>query len=193
MFMDILSFDELNTFTEFHRWLDALPTSEVMERKSEVRDRVYDILEYAYMLGYSRASEELGVIADDVEEFLPKDYRERAEESIFREVGGKDFAERVTEHSEMGDKNAIYKVVETDGNRVYNAGGLLGARDRAKTKTWNTMLDDRVRDTHDYLEKMTVGIDEEFYTYDGDHAPCPGMFQRPENSINCRCTLSFNL
>lgn len=53
------------------------------------------------------------------------------------------------------------------------------------------MEDDKVRDTHDYLEGMSVGIDEEFYTYDGDHALYPGGFENAQNNVNCRCFLTY--
>ena len=56
-------------------------------------------------------------------------------------------------------------------------------------KRWQTMMDDRVRDTHSYLEGMEVPYNEDFWTYDSDHAPAPGMFNRPENNINCRCVV----
>ena len=54
------------------------------------------------------------------------------------------------------------------------------------------MMDDRVRDSHDYLLGQTVGIDEDFYTWDGAHAPAPGMFGVPEEDINCRCECEFS-
>jgi hypothetical protein len=53
-------------------------------------------------------------------------------------------------------------------------------------------MDDRVRDTHDPLEGVTVDWDEEFYTWDNDHAPYPGAFEKPENSVNCRCWLTYS-
>ena len=190
--MQLLNFDEVNKYQTFREWLTSMKPSELMDKKKEVRERVGDLLEFAYMLGYTSASEELGVIADDVAEFLPKDYMDEREKEVYRKFDDKDFSERVTEYAEMGDASNILRVAETDGNRVYNAGGLLGAKGKAKTKTWNTMEDDRVRDTHDYLEQMTVPIDGEFYTYDGDHARYPGDFTKPQNSINCRCFLTFD-
>lgn len=253
--MTILDFDELNSFAEFKDKLTAMPVSEVMEKKNEIRDEVGWLLEFAYMLGFDRASEELGVLAEDfvpylptdyvgaigsrngaigssdstktgsystsggttnggfstsrgsdsssggrnstsgkktLSDILPKDYDQRMRESVYREIEGKNFADRVIEHAEMGDKNAILRVVETDGNRVYNSGGLLGARGKAKFKTWETQLDDRVRETHDYLQSVTVPIDEDFYTFDGDHAPQPGMFERVESNAGCRCYLTFS-
>jgi uncharacterized protein with gpF-like domain len=57
------------------------------------------------------------------------------------------------------------------------------------SKRWQTMEDDRVRDTHSYLQGMVVPFDADFYTYDSDHAPFPGLFTLPENNIGCRCVV----
>ena len=59
------------------------------------------------------------------------------------------------------------------------------------TKHWVTMRDDKVRDTHDYLEGTEVPFNEDFYTYNGDHAPFPGMFGVPEEDVNCRCIVEL--
>lgn len=116
-----------------------------------------------------------------------------ADMSIFRKFDGKDFTDRVREYAELGNANEILRVVETDGNRVYNTGGIEGARkEGATSKTWNTMLDDRVRDTHDPLQGVTVGIDDKFVTWDGDEARFPGDFEDPSNNVRCRCWLTFD-
>ena len=54
-------------------------------------------------------------------------------------------------------------------------------------KTWETMKDDRVRDEHQYLDGVSVGINDRFYTDDGDSAMYPGDFENPALNINCRC------
>ena len=56
-------------------------------------------------------------------------------------------------------------------------------------KQWRTMLDDRVRETHDFLEGATVPVDARFYTNDGDSARFPGDFMLVENNANCRCLI----
>ena len=60
-------------------------------------------------------------------------------------------------------------------------------------KTWHTMKDDAVRDTHAYLEDESVPLDEYFYTWDGDRAKRPGDFMKAENNIGCRCILTFSV
>lgn len=113
-------------------------------------------------------------------------------ETIYRKVAGKDFDQRVREYATTGDIESIMRVAETDATRVFNESELKTAqRVGATSKTWNTMADLRVRDTHNYLEGMTVGINDDFYTYDGDHAPSPGQFELASNNCNCRCWLTF--
>ena len=190
--MQLLKFDEINKYQTFVTWIEAMPVSEVMEQKWEIRDKVWDLLEYLYVLGFKDAREEVGVIAEDVATFLPPDYMEQKWDSIYKRYDGLDFSDRVLAYAEMGDIPSIVRVAETDGHRVYNDGGYVGAKGFAQSKTWHTMLDEKVRDTHDYLEGMTVGIDERFYTFDGDSALYPGDFSFPQNVINCRCVISYN-
>ena len=89
-------------------------------------------------------------------------------------------------------QDAIVRIAETETHRDANTAALETAtRAGATSKTWMTMLDDRVRDTHVPLEGVSVPIDAEFYTWDGDHAQAPGLFEFAENNINCRCELLF--
>ena len=113
--------------------------------------------------------------------------------TVYKKVAGRNFEERVTEYAKDGDVESIMRVADTDATRVFNDSSLNSAtRLGATQKTWNTMADWRVRDTHNYLEGMTVGIADDFYTYDGDHAPGPGGFGNASNNCNCRCWLTFS-
>lgn len=93
---------------------------------------------------------------------------------------------------QMNLTDAIIRILETEMHRDANEAALETARHAgAKTKTWQTMMDDKVRETHDYLLGVTVGIEDDFITFDGDKAQAPGLFELPENNINCRCELEF--
>lgn len=122
---------------------------------------------------------------------IPPTYDEMRD-SVYRKVAGKDFAERLRNYIPECNIEDIMRVADTDMHRVYNEGAsntaVLGG---ATTKTYHTMLDDRVRDTHQYLEGTTIPINAEFYTYDGDHAFYPGGFELAENNVNCRCYLTY--
>ena len=112
-------------------------------------------------------------------------------ETVDLEIDGKTFRDRIMDENTAEE---ILRVIDTEAHRDYNAGaynaavasGLSGLR-----KKWVTMNDDRVRDTHDYLEGMTVDINDRFYTYDGDSAMYPGDFDDPSNNVNCRCGIAI--
>ena len=92
-----------------------------------------------------------------------------------------------------GSVDDLIRIAETEVHRDANESALATAKKAGATrKTWVTMMDEKVRDTHQYLEMMTVGINEDFYTYDGDHASAPGLFDLAENNVNCRCELVFS-
>ena len=198
--MTILDFDEIEKYQEAREWIVSMTPSQLMEKKREVTDVVWDLLTYLYMLGYNTATEEVGQqIAEDVKPFLPIDYddlsdeqKQVADEAIYKKFDNKNFIDRVSEYAELGEASNIIRVVETDGNRVYNTGGMSGAKaSGAKYKTWGTMEDFKVRDTHDFLAGITVPIEDKFVTYDGDEAMTPGGFENPQNNVNCRCFLTF--
>jgi hypothetical protein len=134
--------------------------------------------------------------------------REQMFESANRPTKGETFRERIEHHLDEYEAspkdeaateklvNQLAVVAETETHRTINEGGYEAAERYAKDhpgvtiyKTWETMMDDRVRDTHDYLEGSTVPMDARFYTFDGDSARYPGDFMLPENNINCRCVV----
>lgn len=60
-------------------------------------------------------------------------------------------------------------------------------------KVWATMEDERVRETHSFLDGVGVPLDTLFFTIDGDSARYPGDFTKAENNTNCRCTLTYRV
>lgn len=184
----ILPFDELNNIQTL---LESESFDVTVDGKTVRRfnvdacvDIVLDALIMAYVYGVDYANETLGTNIPPTKEAM--------REAIYKKVADKDFEQRVREYAEQGKLPEIMRVVETDMTRIFNEGTLAtGNKAGAKTKTWLTMMDDKVRDTHSYLEGMTVPIDAEFYTYDGDHAQAPGDFLMAENNVNCRCILGL--
>lgn len=191
--MQLLNFDEINKATDVKEWLLSLKPSELMqpENRKRCEDLIWDLMEYLYVLGFKDAREDLGVVAEEMATFLPPDYMERKDEAMNKEYDGLNFTDRVREYAELGDVPSIIRVVETDGHRIYESGGLSGAWGIGHTKTWRTMQDFRVRDSHEYLDGVTVDIDEPFYTFDGDSGMFPGDFSTPEENVNCRCWITY--
>lgn len=180
-----LLFDQLNTLkadlTEAYNTYGSLKNIPV-----KLGDIILDYLIYAYVIGVEDVDETFGTAT----EIQPED----VERVVYEKVAEKDFRQRVDEYVEQGGTvEDILRVAETDTTRIYNEAGLdTAGRVGAKFKTWNAVGDERTRATHEYIQKVRVGIDDRFYTFDGDSALRPGGFTLPENNINCRCWLTFS-
>lgn len=185
----ILPFDELNSFADKLRkrfGKDPLPTEDNKEIKEDVLDMLLDFFLLSYAMGNTITNENLG--SDWIPQF------EDADKTVNKVVAGKTWTERVEDYfSNGGTVDDLIRIAETEMHRDANEAALETAIHAGATKkTWMTALDERVRTEHEYLEGITVGINEEFFTYDGFSAPAPGMFGVPELDINCRCELSFS-
>ncbi len=183
----ILPFDELNRFNDDirARFGDAR-LEDRREEEEDIIDELLDLFLLAYAMGNSVTNDNLSSdYAPSVDEVM---------KVVDAKVAGKTWRERTEDYFANGGTGAdIARIADTEMHRIANTAALDTAKYAgAKYKTWATMLDDKVRDTHDYLEGETVDIDEDFYTYDGDHASAPGLFELAENNVNCRCELLFS-
>ena len=181
----MMPFDEISALSAK---AEALKSPDRATKKEEVDkyiDEVTDLFVMAYVFGNTELNKELG---SDVQPDL-KEMRAVIEEKF----DGKDYRDRLREYMESGTAYDIQRVLETDAHRVYNAAKFTGAKKSgAKKKTWQTMMDDRVRDTHEYLQGVTIGIDDEFYSYKGGSTLYPGQWGIAEEDINCRCWVTFS-
>lgn len=203
----LISRDELNVIAERLRADFALP---IEERKKVVQDRIDEILDMLlmqYIYGNEDANEMLGISVDWSEwsetnttiTLGTEPYRidtDRMNGAVNAVIADKTWKERVRDWYESGNgtPDDIIRIIETESHRVYNDSILdVGEQAEADTggvsKTWFTVLDDRVRETHEYLEGMTVPVNRRFYTFDGDSAMYPGGFTMPQNNIQCRCSI----
>lgn len=191
--MNLMPFDELNTFRQMVVEYKTEPLA--LSDRERLRDDIEEYIEFllieAYTYGNVQAMQDLGLLDRDPASFINRDVMAK---TINEPVADKTYKDRIREY--LDDDNStvedFQRVAETDATRVYNAGVVDGGKAsgvRGVMKQWQTMLDDRVRDSHEYLQSRTVPLNEDFYTYDGDHARAPGLFSLPENNINCRCTL----
>ena len=179
--MTKLPFDEI---TEMARASITEGSLEVMSNE-EIEDEIEDLVIMAYTLGW-------GLFLTDYEVDTPLNQK-LIYDALQTKLGGKTYKEYLEPHIEEKDIEGIYRVIDTTVHQMYVMAQENCAHESGfKTKTWRTMEDEKVRDTHRYLEGVTVPIDEKFYTYDGDSAPCPSLFSLPENNCNCRCVLHYD-
>lgn len=89
--------------------------------------------------------------------------------------------------------NKAMRIVRTEGHRIQQESQFAAQR-KAKeagadvVKQWCAMLDSRTRPTHGKLDGQIRELEESFEV-EGKTALYPGGFDRPEEDINCRCTL----
>lgn len=185
-------FDVLDQFLVAFRTRNLARSEENKAEEDDIIDELLDLYLLAYFEGSKQAAEELGFNVDpSVTE---------ARKTIERPIAGKTYRDRVRDYlnGDMGETTgtpaeAIARVAETDSVRIFNEAGLTTAKQAgATTKTWITVGDNRVRDTHQPLHGVSAPIDGEFYTWDGDKAVAPGRFENPSNNINCRCWLKYS-
>ena len=178
----LTAFDELNVLTSTSYQMAG---GDYSARVNQIVDDVLSFLINAYALGIRNAGimldHELSVNVD------------KMQDAIFMVIEGKTFADRVADHVGGNDLGGLKNLVESEYHRVYNAAVYDGGRDYIDnggcgvSKNWITVRDDKVRETHSYLEGQSVPLEEEFFTFDGDHAAYPGGFTKAENNVNCRC------
>lgn len=85
-------------------------------------------------------------------------------------------------------------IAEHEAQSSHNAGTYFGARQSgAKTKTWVTRKDSRVRGEHKLLENKTVDLSDDF-AIGPETLRFPGdPLAPPHLTMNCRCRLRFNV
>lgn len=185
----ITAFDELNILTSTSYY--SASGKDITSKVTQIADDVLSLLIRAYQQGIKATADMLTYdLTVDI------DYME---EAIYEVIDGKTFEDRIADHVKAGDLSGLQTLVESEYHRVFNTAEEDGANEFQSekglnvSKKWVTVRDELVRDTHKYLEGMRVALNEEFYTFDGDHASRPGEFTKVENNVNCRCVLTFEV
>ena len=194
-------FDELNTIRlTLGEEVFAMVRDDGKPNRKRCEDIIFDLLTMGYVYG-------IEVAGLDLETDIPVD-NARMREVAMLPTAGETFAQRLDHHINEFEQstedvvaatdklvNALSVLAETETHRTINQGIVDGAEwyeaETGQTvyKQWVTMRDDRVRDTHDYLEGATVPLNARFYTYDSDSARFPGDFADPSNNVGCRCLI----
>lgn len=178
-----LPLDELHNFETYIK--EYTEDNIIKLSVKEAEDAIEDILILSYVYGVQYVNETLNTDVSIDFQLMNK--------AMYMKFDNKDFTDRVSEYMADNKVEDLIKVAETDSHRIFNTAIYETALKTKKklVKTWETMLDNRVRDTHSYLEGITIPLDSTFSTYDGDSALYPGDFSLAENNINCRCVITI--
>ena len=180
----MLPIDELNVLKASIQITMEDETLPKETKKRIIRDDVEDFFLMAYMMGVEKT-----------EETFKKEYvrdTDKLFNAMYKEFDGKNFIEEIDEYVESLDIPAVEMVADTGMTRMYSAGAFdAGEQFGGKFKRWKTMEDDRVRQTHDFINGVKVPFESRFYTFDGDSALYPGDFYLAKNNCNCRCEIDI--
>ena len=186
----LVGFDEINQMISTSYRLAVTELDDVRDQVAQIIDDLLSMLILAYNAG-------MDATAQNLDADLSVDL-DALEDALYTSIDGKTFEQRVQEYVLAQDMAGLSVVAASEYHRLYNAGAYDGAQQFVLTqglgitKRWVTVRDDRVRETHRYLEGMSVDVDEEFYTSDGDHAPYPGAFRKAKNNVGCRCIVIYD-
>ena len=180
-----MPFDELNILEVT---IDAIKQAdpELLKRNRDYYiDEITDFFVLSYVYGSSEAGRQLDAeIMPDVEDIF---------KALEKPIDGKTYRDRLNEYFDNGTSADINRVLETDMHRIYNTGLWDSAiKAGATQKTWQTMQDPKVRDTHQYLQGVTIPIDAEFYSFRGGKTLYPGQWGIAEEDCSCRCWVEFS-
>ena len=184
--MDVMPFDELNKFEDglsIHFNAEGKIASK--QDAEDIIDEMFELLLLAYATGNAVVNRDMGSnIEPTLEDVLAV---------VDLEIEGKTWRDRVMDYYETGgDMYDIRRIAETETHRDANAAAYATAvKAGATTKIWNTMRDDRVRDTHSYLQGVSAPMDGSFYSFKGGSTLYPGQWGIAEEDCNCRCYLTF--
>ena len=184
--------DTLMEWDELHLLKESVPEMMAEYRKNRDRsavDRWCDYMEFVlclvYAYGWKDAEEIVGIVPK------PDGLDDKC---VNLDIDGETFRDRIYQQLEEDSPDGILRIIDTEAHRDYNT-GVLDAGDESGIpnlrKQYHTMMDGRVRETHSYLEGMVVGMEDRFYTFDGDSALAPGGFSLPENNVGCRCWITL--
>ena len=185
--MYLMPFDELNTFENglfIHFNADGKIAS-----KQDAEDIIDELLDL-FLLAYANGAE---ITRESLESQIIIPF-EDVMETVDKEIDGKTWRERVMDYYENGGTEYdIRRIAETETHRDANAAAYeIAVRSGATRKTWQTMMDDRVRDTHEYLQGVSAPIDGEFYSFRGGSTMYPGQWGIAEEDCGCRCWLTYS-
>ena len=106
----------------------------------------------------------------------------------------------IAENLLQDDQSGIFtlgranRIARTEATRVVNQATSASYQTLSENgiqvrKRWLSAQDGNVRKTHEELDGVIVGANEEFVASDLDTASSPGTFSKASNNINCRCTI----
>lgn len=125
---------------------------------------------------------------------LHADLNNVLQEAISQELPVDEIVKRVSKFFDNQIDYRSVRIARTVTNFAVNQGNLIAAKDSniGDKKIWITQRDDLVRDLHANMDGEKIDLLKKFHFENGDNLEVPSdPVGKPENVINCRCTLYF--
>ena len=181
--MTILPIDEINALEDKLKVHFEDDGKGKIKSKQDAEDIIDELLDL-FLLSYAMGVDSVGVEQPPLE---------TVEKTLYERIDGKTWEERVWDYYEGGGTlYDIARIASTEAHRDANAAAYDAARHAGMTKkVWHCMMLQTSRDTHVYLDGVTVPIDGSFYSYKGGQTQYPGQWGIAEEDCNCLCWLTY--
>ena len=184
--MNPMPFDELNALkaTLPQHFENGKIRSE--QDYEDILDEMLDL----FLLAYAS-----GVAATNVD--MNADYQpdiDTVMDTVDKEVAGETWRDRMAKIYENGGTEAdVARIIETETHRDSNEAAFVTARANGATeKTWHCLMLPTSRDSHVFLNGVTVPIDGEFYSINGGTTQFPGEWGIADEDCGCLCFLTYS-
>ena len=181
--MTILPIDEINALEEKLKVHFDDDGKGKIKSKQDAEDIIDELLDL-FLLSYAMGVDSVGVEQPPLE---------TVERTLYERIDGKTWVDRVWDYYDNG--GTVYDIARigaTEAHRDTNAAAYDAARNAGMTKkVWHCMMLPTSRDTHVYLNGVTVPIDGSFYSYKGGQTQYPGQWGIAEEDCNCLCWLTY--
>ena len=203
-----LSFDELNNLVGYERsmpiskYFGEMRISNAQKRKRIELARKLEA-EMVWLMSYMFYARKQGVsVSMDAINEICERYRASLPEALIdlyiathiNSVSA-DIVHATNRHKDdpyFYSKDRARLIAENEANAVFNYTEYEEAAKNKKYKTWLTIMDGHERDSHAEVNGVTLPIDQEF-VLQGGTCQYPREDTLPEEeSVNCRCSLTFS-
>ena len=194
MAFGVVSFDELNKLVGMNRsepFDEYFAPMKISDEQKKERIRLAERLEdeFIYMLSY------MFYAYPEINTDMANELRDRYLTALI-DLGIMDATQRHRDDPYYYSEDRARLCAEDQANFVYDIKDFSDALENGYAfKTWNTVGDNRVRDSHEEVEGLTIPIEEPFSLQGGlmmqPHDASLGVDE--SELIMCRCSLSYSM
>lgn len=202
-------FDELNNLRSmpYEQYFGEMGISDKQKKERiALAEELEDIFDYLFLIIMSSSLINKDLVIPELYDLVSNRYTDLVktlpdieDNDEYIETYIKDISKEIVDATVNHIKDSYYTsedratlIAEEESNTVYNYVDELRAMAQGKTKkTWVTMGDNRVRRTHQDIDRVTIGIFEKFRVGDSLMMRPRDPAGSPQEVIGCRCWIEY--